>query len=492
MIVTYLRRELRRRRRAQLVIALGLALAIALVVVVNAVSSGMRKAQDEVLESLYGLGTDMTVSRAFQPDEDGEGNLRRGPRFEFDAEEGEEQSRDQLVVDGFETLDADRVAEIAGIDGVAGAAGGLTLRNVSISGSFVPGRIAEGEGGPEDPGGFGGAAPEEGGGRVEGGGAEFGVDEFSILGSDVTAPELGPLSGAEITEGRGFATDEADATVALLDADYAASEDLGVGDTLTIADTDFEIVGLVGAGSGDTATDVHIPLEWAQTLSENEDRVTDVYVRANDSQRLDAIETAIVDRIADAEVTTADDLAEQVSGSLSTAAELADGVGRWLSWIVLGTSFVVAGMLASSAVSRRVREFGTLKAMGWSRRRVTGQVMSESLVTGVVGGAAGLGLGLLAAWVVTVVRPGLTAELTAPGLGGGGGLRVLGPGGPSSPPGGADAGGQSVDIGLTAPVSVSMLAIAVGLAVAGGLVAGSFAAWRAARLRPADALRRVA
>jgi ABC-type lipoprotein release transport system permease subunit len=484
MIFTYLRRELRRRRKAQLVIALGLALGIALVVVVNAVSAGMRKAQDEVLESLYGLGTDMTVSKEFEEPEDGE--MPRGPRFEFDAEEGEEQSSDQLVVDGFETLDADAVEEIAGIDGVANAAGGLRLRSVSVSGSFDPGEVTEGE----PPEGW-----QEGGGpRVGGGGAEFGVVDYAILGADVGKPDQGPLSGVEITEGRGFASDETNAAVALLDADYAASEELAVGDTLTIKGTDFDIIGLAGAG-GEAASDVYIPLKRAQALSEHEGEVTDVYVQATDSQRIDAVEAAITDRVDGAQVTTAEDLADEVSGSLSTAADLADGVGRWLSWIVLGTSFLVAGMMAASAVSRRVREFGTLKALGWTRRRVTGQVMSESLVTGLFGGAVGLGLAALAAWVITTVNPSLTAELAGAGAGGGGGggRRVLGgPGGESAEEAAAEGTGQGLDVGLTAPVSLDMLTIAVTLAVAGGLIAGTFAAWRAARLRPADALRRVA
>jgi len=44
---------------------------------------------------------------------------------------------------------------------------------------------------------------------------------------------------------------------------------------------------------------------------------------------------------------------------------------------------------------------------------------------------------------------------------------------------------------LGAPVSVQLALIAVGLAVAGGLLAGAFGGWRAARLRPADALRRL-
>ena len=64
MFFTYLRRELRRRRKAALVVASGLALGIALVIVVDSVSSGMGRAQDKVLQSLYGLGTDMTVTKA--------------------------------------------------------------------------------------------------------------------------------------------------------------------------------------------------------------------------------------------------------------------------------------------------------------------------------------------------------------------------------------------------------------------------------------------
>ena len=45
---------------------------------------------------------------------------------------------------------------------------------------------------------------------------------------------------------------------------------------------------------------------------------------------------------------------------------------------------------------------------------------------------------------------------------------------------------------LTAPVTLSVIGLAVLLALAGGLIAGSFGGWRAARLRPAAALARVA
>jgi ABC-type antimicrobial peptide transport system permease subunit len=48
-----------------------------------------------------------------------------------------------------------------------------------------------------------------------------------------------------------------------------------------------------------------------------------------------------------------------------------------------------------------------------------------------------------------------------------------------------------VTVYLHAPISVSLLAVAIALAVAGGLIAGGLGGWRAARLSPADALRRV-
>jgi len=45
---------------------------------------------------------------------------------------------------------------------------------------------------------------------------------------------------------------------------------------------------------------------------------------------------------------------------------------------------------------------------------------------------------------------------------------------------------------LSPAISTNVILLAVGLAVAGGLIAGMFGGWRAARLRPADALSKVA
>src|SRR5205814_6438842 len=107
-------------------------------------------------------------------------------------------------------------------------------------------------------------------------------------------------------------------------------------------------------------------------------------------------------------VTTAASLASQVTGSLSNTAKLANDLGRWLSILVLIAAFAVASLLTMAAVARRVREFGTLKALGWRSRRIIAQVIGESLAIGIVGGAAGVALGFAGAAIITSVAPTLT------------------------------------------------------------------------------------
>ncbi|MEU3887516.1 ABC transporter permease [Streptomyces sp. NPDC029041] len=477
MFFTYLRRELRRRRKAALVVASGLALGIALVIVVTSVSAGMGRAQDKVLQSLYGLGTDMTVTKAAAPAASGS----EQPRFRFDAQDDGstgEQSSDRVMVRGFETLASSTVGKVDTQSGVADAVGGLSLQVVKVSGAFTQGRFEQGEGGGQDRGG---ALPSPQG-RVEGGGADFDVNTYSVYGTDVTKPALGPLTSSKITSGRTFTTAETNAKVAVADSAYAKEKKLKTGSTVTIKGSKFKVIGVATADSGDAAANLYVPLKQAQTLAGAKDKVTTIYVKATDSQRIADVKSEIRKNIPGTTVTTSADLAGTVSGSLSTASSLAASVGKWLSITVLVAAFLVAGLLTSSAVSRRVREFGTLKALGWKSSRVTRQVVGEAVVNGLVGGALGIALGLAGAYAVTAVSPTLQAQLGGGGAGGVGSFS----GGP-----GREAAGRTLDVALTAPVALTTIALAVGLAVAGGLIAGAFGGWRASRLRPADALRRV-
>ncbi|WP_328319309.1 ABC transporter permease [Streptomyces sp. NBC_00388] len=491
MFFTYLRRELRRRRKAALVVASGLALGIALVIVVSSVSAGMGRAQDKVLQSLYGLGTDMTVTKAEAPAGTTGGNAR--PKFQFGAKgsgDDSKQSSDRVMVQGFQTLPAATVTKVGAQSGVSSAVGGLSLNVLKVDGQFKRGEYKQRPGGAATGrGGRGGGAPQ---GAVQGGGANFDVDSYTVYGTDVAHLGLGPLTSSKITSGRTFTSAETDAKVAVVDASYAKKKKLRTGSTVTVKSVAYKIVGVATPDSGDAAANLYLPLKQAQTLAGAKDKVTTVYVKATDSQQISGVKSTIQKNVSGTTVTTSADLADTVSGSLSTASGLATNVGRWLSVAVLIAAFLVAGLLTSSAVSRRVREFGTLKALGWKSGRVTRQVVGEALVNGLLGGVIGIALGLGGAYLVTAISPTLSASVGSSGGGfGGGGGGGFGGGMRGGFGGGRQAASKALDIALTAPVSVSTIGLAVALAVAGGLIAGGFGGWRASRLRPADALRRV-
>ncbi|MFK0153712.1 ABC transporter permease [Streptomyces sp. NPDC090499] len=491
MFGIYLKRELGRRKKAALVIALGLALGIALVITVNSVSAGMTQAQDKVLKSLYGLGTDMTVTKARTAPTSGSSG---GPNFKFDAKSSSSstQSSDRVQTQGGQALKSSLVTKVAGQTGVESAVGALSLNVTKVDGSFTQGKAKSStssgssstSGGQGQPGG-GSSSSSGGAPQVQGGGANFNVNSYSVAGVDVAHQGLGPLSTMKVTSGKTFTTAQTSAKVAVVSKSYAKEKKYKVGSTFKISSTKFTVIGIATPDSSESDTDVFVPLKVAQTLGDAKNQVTTIYVKATDSKQISTVKKEITANISGTTVTTSADLASTVSGSLSTASSLATSVGKWLSIAVLAAAFLVAALLTSSAVSRRVREFGTLKALGWPSRNVTRQVVGESIVNGLIGGALGIALGVGAAYAVTAISPKLTAQLGSSGSGGGMG------GGPGGGGPGQQASQNTLEIALSAPVSLTTIALAVGLAVTGGLIAGAMGGWRASRMRPADALRSV-
>ncbi|MFL0410496.1 ABC transporter permease [Microbacterium paludicola] len=495
MYLTYLRRELAGRKKQTIIVAAGLAIAIALVIIVNSLAAGVRDAQSAALASVYGVGTDLTVSGAQA--EPGEGGGR--PSFQFGEDGGTANedgsttlSQSQLMTDFRRgTLEATTVDTVAGIDGVAAASGALSLTNTTFDGELPDmSGAAEGEA-PEE------AVPQEGGqggGRAGFAGGDFEVDSFTVLGIETASSEVGPLSSVELVDGRLLDADDAGQNVAVLDETYATSAEIAVGDGIDVGGSELEVVGIVASASSeaDTAANVYIPLDVAQTLSGAGDVVSTVYVQAASSDAIVGVQDALEEALPDATVSSQSDLASTVSGSLSSASSLITSLGTWLSVIVLAVAVALAVLFTISGVSRRTREFGTLKAIGWSDRRVVGQVAGESVVQGLIGGVAGLALGLAGVLAINLIRPTISSAPSA--------ATASGPGGGAGPGGGMPGGGGPIgqaaqaaaDITLNAPVSLTVILLAVGLAVAGGLVAGAIGGWRAARLSPAEALRSVA
>jgi putative ABC transport system permease protein len=518
MFFTYLWRELRRRARQAIFIAIGLALGIGLVITVTAASAGVKNAQSTVLHSLYGVGTDITVTKAPAAGAAGSGGFGFGFRGNVGTttapKAGTKLNDNTLSADTtLASISTSDVTTVSKLSNVAAAAGGLTLTDRTVTGTIPA--VNTGGSSTGGTGGFGRGSGGTGGGG--GGGSfsgNFNTNSYTVTGVDIASGELGPLSTGTISSGRTFATADATKNVALVEASYATTEKLKVGSTISVGSsknvvTTFTVVGIVSEPSGDSPSDVYIPLARAQALAGLTNDVNTIYVSATSNNAIDSLASSISKAVPGTTVTDESSLASEVTGSLASASSLANSLGKWLAIAVLIAAFLLASLLTISAVSRRIREFGTLKALGWRSRRIVGQVMGESIAIGIVGGVVGVGLGFAGAALVDHFSGSLSASLTpATGTATPGGAQRFGGGGFGGAGGGTGTGGtgrtggggftnaahtaSSVVVHLSAPVTITWIIFAVALAVLGGLIAGGFGGWRAARLRPAAALSKVA
>ena len=514
MYFRYLGRELRRRIRSASVVAIGLALGVGLVITVTAAAAGVKSAQSQVLQSLYGVGTDLTVTQAATAGSGGPFSFGGTPPS-LGATRNFSQDRLTSTA-GLTTMASTDVASIAGLKDVAGATGALTLSSIHASGTFSSG----GFGGAGDATPTATATPSataspsaSATASPSAGSNPFSVSFLTVDGIDPSAPGLGPLSAVNITAGSSivqqwFDQVDADATtnsqlLALVSSSYAKANSITAGSTVSVAGTDLTVLGVITSTQGSSGADIYAPLSEVQTLAGDTAEINTIYVTADNATDISAIQSEIQTLLPKATVTTAADLASQVSGSLSTATTLANTLGLWLSIAVLLAAFVLAALLTTASVNRRVREFGTLKAIGWRSRRIVGQVLGESVVQGIVGGVIGVGLGVAGAFLVTKVAPTLNAVVGATGLGstpstGGGAVPSFAA---RSGFGGTGTGrsfvrqfanpNHSVTVHLSAPLNPEIFVLAIGLAIVGALIAGAIGGWRVARLQPAEALRRV-
>jgi len=304
---------------------------------------------------------------------------------------------------------------------------------------------------------------------------------YTVAGVNPSNTTSGLVTKSQLVKGTWLSTNPATAkSQVLVTTAYASQKGLKVDETLTINAVTYKIVGLVNPTLTGDVSDVYFSISNLQALSTNQNRVNEVLVSVANAKDVGAVATAIKKELPGATVLTSKSLADQVTGSLSNARKLANDLGGALAVVVLLAAFLIAGLLTLSSVSKRVREIGSLRAIGWSRGRVVRQIMAETLGIGVIGGIVGIGIGAVICLIIGAVGPALSVTST--------GLAV----GASSVSGllhQTTSASVATTVHLTAPIRWLTIVIAFAGALLGGLIAGAAGGWRAARLSPASALR---
>jgi ABC-type antimicrobial peptide transport system permease subunit len=302
------------------------------------------------------------------------------------------------------------------------------------------------------------------------------TQSWTAAGVDPASPNAGLITKKNISSGTWFTGAAHEVVVSTT---YAGKQKLAVGGTLTVNKVAYKVVGLAEPTLTGNTADVYFPLSTLQSIATRTGRVNEVLVKVTDSSKTAEVAAAIKKALPGAQVVTSKDVADTVTGSLHDAQQLATRLGGALTVIVLLSTFAIAVLLTLSSVQKRVREIGTLRALGWTRPRVVGQVLTETALIGVLAGVVGIAVG----YVVSAAVGALSPELSATSSGVAAGASQV------SELFGQTTSSLTRSVSLTAPIHLSTIVLGMACALAGALLAGAVGGWRAARLSPAVALR---
>jgi len=541
-VLKYLKGELLHRPGKTVTVALGLAMASAIIITIVSISQSLSTAQKTVLNPLSSVGTDIMVSRTV--DQANIQNLDDATREEAMSDNritmdfatlgnpGEKFSADTMMPGSmltFEAVDQSKIDTSL----VQNYAGGLILNVVHQEGTIPDLAVNVETGGqaigfsqrfemtdemraefeaaqqkaiadirakgidPNSPAGreaVRAATPRPSStvsGTVEvpkevinqkvgSFSTDVSSNNYTLGGVDTSKTDIGLILPSQIVEGRYLQNaNEVVATRA-----FAQKKNYALNGTVSINNKDFTLVGIVDPKLYTMSADMYVSLADAQTLSDRAGRINVLLVKSTNADNVSAAGDSVAALFTGAKVTDASETADQVTGSLVNASNLTNKFIGITSVVVVAAALIIVSLLTVLSVNKRVRELGTLKAIGWSNGMIVRQIVTENIVVGIIGAAAGIGLGLLGLYLVNHFDIQLSATFQKTASEGFGFMRRFG--GDSEA-----AAGTTTAVPLHVNPSAMVLGLGAGVAILGAIVASLFASLKASRMKPQEALRNI-
>lgn len=180
---------------------------------------------------------------------------------------------------------------------------------------------------------------------------------------------------------------------------YADINDKKVGDEIEINGKSFPIAGIFRTGVifFDGAIVMHI--DEVRAMTGRAGQVTSFNVKFEPGTDAKAVGDRIEAKYPEFATITDQSEYHKVDQGL----EASDDLVLVVSFITLIVGSLVVANTMWMSVAQRTREIGVLRAVGWSRRRIIGMILSEAFGIGMVGCIAGFGLGIALAELTRIL-----------------------------------------------------------------------------------------
>jgi putative ABC transport system permease protein len=302
------------------------------------------------------------------------------------------------------------------------------------------------------------------------------IDGYPILPTNITA------DSRNLREG--------DSGVLLMSSNLTEYFGVGVSGKVEVYGEYFTVVGIyepAGQGSMETRM-VYMNISDAQTITGNAGNVSRLDVYADDVSDVDGIAEVIKAAYSsELSVTTYEDRLADLSNMQQRYTETLNNAESTLGQTqTVATQEIIVAIVATSlivlfvmlyTVRERTKEIGTLKAIGFSNWNVMSQFVLEGILISLIAAVVGIGIGSIGA-------PSLSSLLLPHiSLFGGSSLgRFQISFGPANP-------GIARSQVAVAALDPQLILLVFGAAVLLGALGSLYPAWRAARIRPAEAMR---